>query len=93
MSRPTLIMLGMVLITIGLVIARSVVSNAISPNGTIFAEIESETNSFRKENKILREKLFAKTSLNRISSEAAKLGFVERKDSFKLTEPLPIAKR
>ncbi len=93
MKRPTLILFALFFTTVALVIARSVISNAISPNGTLLSEIESQKNALMKENKVLRERLFAKTSLSAISTEAARLGFVEKKDSFKLTEPPPIAKR
>ncbi|MEK9178449.1 MAG: hypothetical protein AAB801_01565 [Patescibacteria group bacterium] len=93
MKKPKIILSALILMTITLVIARSVVSNAISPNGTFLSETLTEKSALMKENKILRERLFAKTSLSAISKEAERLGFVEKRDSFKLTEPLPIAKR
>lgn len=91
MRRPTLILIFLFLTTVALVIARSAVSNAISPNGVVLSEINEEREFYKKENKSLKEDLLAKTSLNYISSEAARLGFVERKNSFVLTKPLPIA--
>lgn len=91
MRRPTLILAFLILTAVGLIVVRAAVSNAISPNGTVLAKISEEREFYKKENKALREDLFAKTSLNSISSEAARFGFVERKNSFVLTKPLPIA--
>ena len=71
--------------------SRVVVSNNLSIAGTALLRLENQLNSYKIENANLKEKLLSLTSLSYISSESSQLGFVENKNSFTLTKPLPLA--
>ncbi len=76
-----------------LALVRVVVSNRISTSGVFLGKLNDETISLRVENDLLEERLLAMSSLTNIASEAAKLGFNEKRDNFVLSQPLPIAQR
>lgn len=76
-----------------LALGRVVVSNIISTSGTELGRINEKIATVRIQNEILEQELFTKTSLENIASEAAKLGFTDKKENFVLTSPLPVALR
>jgi cell division protein FtsL len=73
--------------------ARVVVSNSISTSGIALGEINEEISEYKLKNDILSEKLLTLSSLTAIASEAAKLGFTYKSESYVLTNPIPIAVR
>jgi len=73
--------------------ARSMVSNSMSTSGTELGKAGDELSALKIENALLKEKLFALSSLALISSKAAEMGFVEEKNTFSLTSTVPIALR
>lgn len=72
---------------------RVVVSNAISTSGVALGRINEEVAVLKTKNDSLKEELFSKASLENIASEAGKLGFTDKKESYVLTSPLPVALR
>ena len=76
---------------IALSLMRVIVSNNLSTAGITLLKLENRLNSYKIENTNLRERLLNFTSLSYISSESSQLGFVENKNSFTLTKPLPLA--
>lgn len=91
MKRPALLITFSILIIFILSIAKTVVSNRLSTTGIALEKTESELNSYKTQNLVLREKLLAMSSLTNIASKAALLGFVENKSQVILTKPLPLA--
>lgn len=88
-----LILKSLIVLVIVLAIARVVVSNLISTSGVALNRLTNETAEVKTENDSLREKLFSLSSFENIASEAAKVGFTDKKDNFVLTNPLPVALR
>lgn len=88
-----LILKTLIFATFFLAVVRVVVSNVISTSGVELGRLNEEIAIVRLQNDTLREELFAKSSLENIASEAAKLGFTDKKENFVLTSPLPIALR
>lgn len=93
MKRSTLTILFLFLATIGFSVLKSAVSNGYSTSGPMLAKVNAQMKEYKTENILLKEKLLKLSSLNRISSEAGKIGFVERKSYFSVSSPIPLAKR
>lgn len=91
MKKPTFIIFIILFLIVTLFLARAVVSNSLSTTGLVLLKFESQLNSYKIENSMLKEKLLSLTSLSHISSESSQLGFVENKNSFTLSKPLPLA--
>lgn len=91
MKKPTFIVFIILFLIVTLSLGRVVVSNNLSTTGAALLKIENRLNLYKIENTMLREKLLRVTSLSHISSESSQLGFVQSKNSFTLTKPLPLA--
>ncbi len=91
MKKPTFIIFIIVFLIVVLSLMRVVVSNSLSITGITLLRFENQLNLYKIENANLREKLLSVTSLFYVSSESSQLGFVENKNSFTLTKPLPLA--
>ncbi len=81
------------MVVILLALGRVVVSNRISTSGIVLGKLNDQMQSIRVQNDLLEEKLLSMSSLTNLASEAAKLGFTEKRESFVLSNPLPIAQR
>ena len=55
--------------------------------------VDDELSSYQTENTMLREKLVALSSLTIVSSKAAEMGFIEEKNTFSLSDTMPIASK
>lgn len=93
MKRNIFILQLLILVALSLALSRVVVSNVISTSGVELGYLNEKITSISVENDSLKEELFEKTSLENISSQAAKLGFTDKKENFVLTSPLPVALR
>lgn len=91
MKKPILLVTILILIVISLFGVRVAVSNRISISGIALGETQDEVSRLKIENIVLKEKVYTLSSLTQVSSAAAKLGFVESKQSFALTKAHPIA--
>lgn len=93
MKKPIFILGILILTILSLFVVRTVVLNRISTSGLALGDMQSQIASLQTQNTILREKIFADSSLTHISSEAAKKGFVEGSSSFAVAKNLPLARR
>ena len=93
MKKHIFILELLIFVALSLALSRVVVSNVISTSGVELGSLNEKLSSVRIENDSLKEELFGKASLGNISSEAAKLGFTDKKENFVLTSPLPVALR
>ena len=91
MKKPILL-LGILFLTIVVLFGvRAAVSNRLSTSGVGLGKTQDEIIKYRTQNIQLKEKIYSLSSLSHVSSEAAKLGFVESKTNFALTRSRPIA--
>lgn len=93
MRKPIFILGILILTMLSLFVARTVVSNRISTSGLVLGDMQAQIATLQTQNTILREKIFADSSLTYISSEAAKKGFVEGSSNFAVAKNLPLARR
>lgn len=91
MRKSYLLITILFLVFVGLSVIRSIVSNGMSTSGTELGRMNDKIAAYETENVSLRERFFALSSLNLISSKAAEMGFVEEKKTFSLTRSVPIA--
>lgn len=91
MKKPIFTLVTLFFVITVLFGVKTVVSNKLSTSGPALGRAQDEINKYKTENAILKEKVFGLSSLNHVSSVAAKLGFVESKDTFALTKGMPIA--
>ncbi len=93
MKRYKAILALLILLILVLGVIRVGISNRISTGGVELGTIEDEISFYRTQNLIYKEKIYTLSSLNHISSEAAKVGFVDSKASLAIGSSLPIAAR
>jgi hypothetical protein len=91
MKKPILVLTILILVIVGLFITRTAISNKISTKGVALGKTQDELTKYKTENVILREKIFALSSLTYVASEAARIGLVDGKSNFALTKSKPIA--
>jgi hypothetical protein len=93
MKKPLAILAILIFIILGLFLTRTAISNRISTSGVELGRTQDEIKKYQTENYLLREQIFAMSSLTKISSAAAEIGFVESKDTFAVSAGRPIARR
>jgi cell division protein FtsL len=91
MKRSILIITSLLFIVLVLSVVRTIVSNGMSTSGSQLSKLSEDLDYYKTENASLKEKVYTKSSLTSIASEAAKLGFVDQKSSFAVSNALPIA--
>lgn len=91
MKKPFLLIAFLVIVIISLFGVRAVVSNKLSTSGVELGQAQDDIKRIRTENTIIKEKLYKMSSLTHVSSAAARLGFVESKESYALIKAQPIA--
>lgn len=91
MKKPFLVLTVLVLVIAGLFITRTAISNKISTKGVTLGKTQDELTKYKTENIMLRERIFALSSLTYVASEAARIGLVDGKSNFALTKSKPIA--
>lgn len=91
--RPRIILSVLFVAIIALTFTRIAVANRLSTNGAVLGGLEEQINFYETENALIKEKIFNLSSLNNISSKAARLGFVEDKKGFVINSEVPVAIR
>lgn len=91
MKKPFTLIILLLFIVFTLSTVRTIVSNGMSTSGSLFSGLNEELLYYKTENASLKERIYIKSSLANIASEAAKLGFVDQKSSFAVSSALPIA--
>ncbi|MDP3888760.1 MAG: hypothetical protein Q8Q24_01815 [bacterium] len=74
-----------------LALAKVLLTAKLATSGTDLAKIEVQTQQITGENRQLKEEIVSLSSLNRIASEAAKLGFNKTGKVVTLGPDVPIA--
>jgi hypothetical protein len=82
------LLLGIIAIT---AVIQVTASNYVSTDGIDLAQIQNKEDALKKENILLREKIYARASLTEVASEAATLGFVPQDETVFLDTARPIA--
>lgn len=93
MKKYNMILTILILITLSLVVVRVVVSNRISTSGLELSRLEEEISSYSTQNEVLEERFLLSSSLTFLATEAARLGFTDKKNNLVLTSPLTAVKR
>lgn len=91
MKKPVTLIILLLFIVFTLSAVRTVVSNSMSTSGSLLSGLNEELSYYKTENASFKEKIYIKSSLANIASEAAKLGFVDQKSSFAVSSIMPIA--
>ena len=91
MKKPFIFLGSLVFLILVLSVVQVIVSNRLSTTGTELGKLQDDISNFKKENAILREKVLVASSLDRIASSAAELGFTDTKTHVFISAPLPIA--
>lgn len=91
MKKPVLILGSLFLAIVVLFGVKTVVSTRIITSGVELAKIQDETQGYKTENTILKEKIYSLSSLTHVSEQATKVGFVESKSTFAVSAVRPIA--
>ena len=76
-----------------LTIVHVVVSNMLSTAGVELDKLQTDLSLYQKKNTILRQQVLTDSSLMRIASAAAEMGFVDVQSNVYLPAPLPLAKK
>ena len=79
------------MIILMLSVVKVFVSNRISTSGVALGKMQDRIYFYKNENIILDEKLYSYSSLTNLYANADKLGFVQGKTSYTVTNPMPIA--
>jgi Na+-transporting NADH:ubiquinone oxidoreductase subunit NqrC len=91
MKKPVLIIGSLIIIILILSVTRIFISNQVATSGVVLGEIQEEAANVKTENALLAEKLYTKSALTNIDSEAEKLGFVTQNSDFVLSGQVPVA--
>ena len=91
MRKPILILTILIFVILSLFIARTVISNKISTSGVALGKTQDELNRYKTENTMLKEQIYALSSLSHVASAAVKTGFVESKANFAISPAHAIA--
>lgn len=89
-KRPKLIYL---IVTLVLLLAglQLVMAHCLATTGDQMRQLEDKASLIEKENQLLTEEINKMGSLNRIASEAGKLGLVKADNFLNLTPQVPVA--
>lgn len=93
MNRPKIIILLLFITALSLGLVRTVIANSMTTEGVQLGKIEDKISAYKTENLMYKEKILTLASLWKISSSAAKLGFVEGSLGFVIPSSIPIARR
>lgn len=92
MKKPAIVIIVLFL-SIGVLVGiRSVAAARITTSGLELGKIQDVTIAYKTENVILKEKIFALSSLTHVSEAASKKGFVESKGAFAISKARPLAR-
>ncbi len=93
MNKSRLVLLSIFLAIVVLSIVKIAAVNMLSTGGIDLDSMYTQIASIKKENIVMREKLYIKSSLTEVASEAATLGYVAEKTEAYVPNSVPIALR
>lgn len=76
---------------IALSVGQVIVSNGLSTTGITLASIDKEIHEYELQNALIREKILSESSLTEVASQAATLGFSQRKAQLVVNGLVPVA--
>lgn len=91
MKKTTKLLLALLLLVGGLLLVRIVMSSAFSVDGIALDSINTQIAAVSKDNMLLKERLYTKSSYATVASDAANLGYVEQKSQISLSGTSPLA--
>jgi len=91
MKKPALIIGSLIILVLVLSVVRIFISNQVATSGVVLGKIQTEAASLKTENTLLAEKLYTKSALTSIDSEAENMGYVTPKSDFVLSGQVPVA--
>ena len=78
-------------IIVVLSLVQVILSNSLSTTGIALARLERDVQNYQRQNVLLREKILTESSLTKIVSKAAVLGFSKGKSQIVINGSVPIA--
>ena len=93
MKKLIFITFPLFIIIVFLSIIQVVVANMLSTAGVELDLLQTDLIKLHKENTLLRETVLSDTSLTKIASTAANMGFADAKTSLYLSDNIPMARR
>lgn len=91
MKKPASIIGSLIILVLVLSVVRIFISNQVATSGVLLGKIQEEVAGFKTDNILLSEKLYTKSALVNIDSEAENRGYVEQKTDFVLNGQVPVA--
>lgn len=91
MKKTKNLIVAVICFIVLLAVIQVTVSNSFTTDGIQLSKTQEKIATLKKENTLLREQLYTKSSYTNIASAAATLGFIESRSSIFLDAPLPIA--
>ncbi len=91
MRKKRVILTAIIGVFIVLSLVQVVLSNSLSTTGIVLSRLESEVSLYQRQNSILREAVLSDTSLTKIASKAASLGFSKDSSQIVVSGSVPIA--
>lgn len=91
MKKPALIIGSLIIFILVLSVVRIFISNRVATSGVVLGKLQEQAANLKTENILISEKLYTKTALTTIDSEAEKQGYVEQKSDFVLSGQMPVA--
>ena len=91
MRKPALLISILIIIVITLSVVKTFISNNVSTSGVLLGKAQEEISTYKLENTLLAEKLYTESSLTSIAVKADKLGYIDKKTDFVLTNQYPVA--
>ena len=91
MKKPGLIIGSLIIFILVLSVVRIFISNQVMTSGVVLGKLQEEAAGLKTENILLSEKLYTKTALATIDSEAEKQGYISQKSEFVLSGQMPVA--
>lgn len=96
MKRAYLLLSSLILVVVTLSLVQISVSNSLTTGGIELSQIQTQIDSYQKQNAILKEKIYSVASLTHIAQEAQKKGYISEASSpstLVIANPQPLALR
>ena len=93
MKKPFLLIGGLVVVVVVLSVTRITLVNSIATHGIELVDLQSQIETYQKQNELLKEEYLAAASYTNITAKAKEQGFGPAKSQLNMAAPLPLAKR
>ena len=93
MRKPFVVIMFLGCVVVALTLVRITLVNSISTTGIKLVDIQTQIETYKKQNELLKEQYLQAASYTTIAEKAEKMGFVPAESTLDLSAPLPLAKR